>query len=67
MESVLLESAYSAHNGDDDRLITVARRYRIDVEKIERSVRDEFTAKAKKATSKGQKQQPKPNATAAAV
>ena len=33
-------------------LLATARRYRVDVEKVARSVRDEFAAKAKKAARK---------------
>ena len=66
MECVLLETAYSTTNGNDDRLLTTARRYRIDVERIARSVRDEFAAKAKKAGCKPVKHHSKPTMAAAA-
>ena len=66
MECVLLETAYSTTNGNDDRLLTTARRYRIDVDRIARSVRDEFAAKAKKAGSKPVKRPSKPAVAVAA-
>jgi len=66
MECVLLETAYSTTNGNDDRLLTIARRYRIDVDKIVRSVRDEFAAKAKKAGSKPAKAPSRPIVAVAA-
>jgi len=65
MECVLLETAYSATNGSDDRLLTIARRYRIDVERIARSVREDLAAKTKKAANKAVK--PRLQAAAAAA
>lgn len=51
MECVLLEFAYQSqsHPTNDDKLGATAKRYRIDAEKISRTVRDDFAARAKKA------------------
>jgi len=49
----LLESAYRNGNGNDnDVLLTTARRYRIDVEKMQKEVAHEFAAKQKKKEKK---------------
>ena len=50
LEISLLDSAY--HRGDvpDDVLMEAAKRYRVDVEKIEKTVAAEFAAKKEKKT-----------------
>lgn len=50
----LLESAYRSGGGDADNdvLLTTARRYRIDAEKLQRAVAQEFAAKQKKKEKK---------------
>lgn len=55
LECILLESAYYAPSSGDDLLLTTAKRYRIDAEKIARKVRDDLAAKAKKKVAKAKK------------
>jgi hypothetical protein len=53
LEISLLESAYrSGGDADNDVLLTTARRYRIDAEKLQRAVAQEFAAKQKKKEKK---------------
>lgn len=54
LEISLLESAYRNGGGDanNDVLLTTARRYRIDGEKLQRAVAQEFAAKQKKKEKK---------------
>jgi ParB family transcriptional regulator, chromosome partitioning protein len=49
LESSLLESAYRSggNDPDSDVLLTTAKRYRIDVEKLQKAVTQEFAAKKK--------------------
>jgi ParB family chromosome partitioning protein len=55
LECILIESAYYVPSGGDDLLLTAAKRYRIDAEKIARKVRDDVAAKAKKQGAKAKK------------
>jgi hypothetical protein len=52
LEISLLESAYRNGNGEDDVLLNTARRYRIDVEKVQKDVVQEFATKQKKKEQK---------------
>jgi len=53
LEISLLESAYrSGGDADNDVLLSTARRYRIDTEKLKRAVAQEFAAKHKKKEKK---------------
>lgn len=53
VEISLLESAYSTHSKpDEDTLLSTARRYRLDSEKLQKSVAEEFVAKQKKGRRK---------------
>lgn len=52
MEISLLESAYRNGSGDDDVLLNAARRYRIDPDKMQKAVAQEFAAKQKKKERK---------------
>lgn len=53
LEISLLESAYrSGEDADSDILLTVANRYRIAPEKVEKAVTQEFAAKQKKKEKK---------------
>ena len=53
MEISLLESAYrSGSNSDSDVLLNTARRYRIDPEKVQKALAQEFAAKQKKKEQK---------------
>jgi ParB family chromosome partitioning protein len=62
LECLLIDSAYSTHANSDD-LLNAAKRYRIDVEKVSKQVREDFAAKAKK---KAAKQKKAPKSTSAA-
>jgi len=48
LEISLLDSAYQRASASDDALVTTARRYRVDVEKVRDKVAAEFTAKRTK-------------------
>jgi ParB family transcriptional regulator, chromosome partitioning protein len=52
LEASLLESAYRNDGGDEDILLTTAKRYRIDAEKLHKAVAQEFAAKQKKKEKK---------------
>ena len=53
----LIESAYATSGkSDNDSLLNTAKRYRVDAEKIQKAVAQEFAAKLKK---KEQKARPK--------
>lgn len=67
MECSLLDSAYHEPSSGDDRLLTAARKHRIDVDAVARAVRDEFVAKAKKAVAKAKKPSDRKARTATAV
>ncbi len=57
LEVSLIESAYATTGkSDDDSLLNTAKRYRVDAEKIQKAVAQEFAAKLKK---KEQKERPK--------
>jgi hypothetical protein len=48
LEISLLESAFRSGGDDSDALLNTARRYRIDAEKVQKTVAQEFDAKQKK-------------------
>lgn len=48
LECLLIDSAYHIPTGSDDLLLSTAKRYRIDAEKVAHKVRDDLAAKAKK-------------------
>jgi ParB family transcriptional regulator, chromosome partitioning protein len=52
LEASLLESAYQNAGGDEDILLTTAKRYRIDPEKVQKAVAEGLTAKQKKKDKK---------------
>jgi hypothetical protein len=53
LEISLLESAYrNGADSDSDALLETAKRYRIDSEKVQKAVAQEFTAKQKKKDKK---------------
>jgi len=53
LEVSLLDSAYrSGGDADDDVLLNTAKRYRIDAEKVQKAVAQEFAAKQKKKEKK---------------
>src|SRR5207237_7580473 len=53
LEISLLESAYrSGGDPDSDVLLTTAKRYRVDAEKVHKAVAQEFAAKQKKKEKK---------------
>jgi hypothetical protein len=53
LEISLLESAYrSGADSDSDILLNTAKRYRIDAEKVQKAVAQEFAAKQKKKEKK---------------
>jgi hypothetical protein len=58
---------YHEPSSGDDRLLTAARKHRIDVDAVARAVREEFAAKAKKAVAKARKPSGRKTKTAAAV
>jgi hypothetical protein len=45
LEISLLDSAYQRAGTSDDALVTTARRYRVDIEKLQDKVAAEFAAK----------------------
>jgi len=55
IECALLDSAYHEPSSDDNRLLAAARKHRIDVDAVARTVREEFAAKTKKAAAKQRK------------
>jgi hypothetical protein len=55
LECILIDSAYHIPTTDDDLLLSTAKRYRIDAEKVARQVRDDLAAKAKKKATKAKK------------
>jgi len=68
IECALLDSAYHEPYSGDDRLLVAARKHRIDVDALNRAVREEFAAKAKKAARKQVKShRPKERKTKAAA
>jgi ParB family chromosome partitioning protein len=48
LECLLIDSAYHIPASGDDLLVSTAKRYRIDADKVARQVRDDLAAKAKK-------------------
>ena len=52
LEISLLDSAYQRAGTSDDLLIGVAKRYRVDVEKLQSKVAAEFAAKLSKQNNK---------------
>ena len=53
LEVSLIESAYAGSGeSDNDSLLNTAKRYRVDAEKIQKAVAQEFTAKLKKKDQK---------------
>ncbi len=52
IEVVLLEVADQSANGESDLLTTTAKRHRVDVEKVRKSVEQEFLAKRSKQEAK---------------
>jgi len=50
LEISLLDSAHQRAGTSDDALVTTARRYRVDVEKLQHKVATEFAAKRTKQT-----------------
>jgi ParB family transcriptional regulator, chromosome partitioning protein len=53
LEISLLESAYrNGGDPDDDSLLTTAKRYRVDADKVQKTVAQEFAAKQKKKEKK---------------
>ncbi len=54
LEICLIDSAYQRSNGanGDDVLMSAARRYRVDAEKVEKAVAEEFAAKLAKGKNK---------------
>jgi ParB family transcriptional regulator, chromosome partitioning protein len=55
LECLLIDSAYHIPTSGDDPLLSTAKRYRIDAEKVARQVRDDLAAKAKKKAAKAKK------------
>jgi ParB family transcriptional regulator, chromosome partitioning protein len=55
LECILIDSAYHVPTSGDDLLLSTAKRYRIDAEKVARQVRDDLAAKAKKKAAKAKK------------
>lgn len=55
LECLLIDSAYHIPTNGDDLLLSTAKRYRIDAEKVARQVRDDLAAKAKKKAAKTKK------------
>ena len=59
LELSLLDSAYMRSSASDDLLMDAARRYRVDVEKMEKAVIAEFAAKQKKSIASKSKRKSK--------
>lgn len=55
LECLLIDSAYHVPTGGDDLLLSTAKRYRIDTEKVTRQVRDDLATKAKKKAAQAKK------------
>jgi hypothetical protein len=55
LECLLIDSAYHVPTGGDDLLLSTAKRYRIDTEKVARQVRDDLATKAKKKAAQAKK------------
>lgn len=55
LECLLIDSAYQVPVNGDDLLLTTAKRYRIDAEKLAKEVREEQTEKSKKRAAKAKK------------
>ena len=60
LEISLLDSAYQRGDVSQDLLMDAAKRYRVDVEKIEKTVAAEFAAKRSKLPKAKTKAKPKP-------
>jgi len=59
LEISLLESAYqTGSEGDGDVLLSTAKRYRLDAQKLQKAVAQEFTAKHQREKKKEQKAAP---------
>jgi hypothetical protein len=53
LEISLLDSAYQRSGASDDFLTDAAKRYRVDVEKVQKAVAAEFAAKRERSKAKG--------------
>lgn len=60
LEISLLESAYQRGDVSQDLLMDAAKRYRVDIEKVEKAVATEFAAKRSKSLKAKTKPKPKP-------
>ena len=60
LEISLLDSAYQRGDVSQDLLMDAAKRYRVDVEKVEKAVATEFAAKRSKPLKAKTKPKPKP-------
>ena len=59
LEISLLDSAYQRGDTSQDLLMDAAKRYRVDVEKVEKVVATEFAAKQRKQAKANTKPKPK--------
>ena len=62
LEISLLDSAYQRGEASQDLLMDAAKRFRVDVEKVEKAVAAEFAAKRSKQPKAKTKPKPKPAA-----